>query len=261
MNTIYEPSTPFVYLIGWTKHDTWYYGVRYAKGCKPSDLWVRYFTSSKHVRTFAKEHGNPDVIEVRKVFEDPLQARLYESRVNRRLTVKSERFLNKHDGGIGWSTYNKVPCVLITTGEDVIVTCEEFTSGKNTKYRSKGAGKPKNPESVKRANAANTNKVRCRDLITNEVVTMTKREFASRDKTRFVFNSAGRKQQVEQVTARSVATSNANTGMIPVFDSQEQTFTRVAKELYWAQPFIKRYFFTASKEAKAFICKMRNIQT
>ena len=60
------PSTPYTYLLGWSEHNTWYYGVRYAKGCHPSDIWKKYFTSSKHVKNFVKMHGDPDVIEDRK---------------------------------------------------------------------------------------------------------------------------------------------------------------------------------------------------
>jgi hypothetical protein len=45
-----------------------YYGVRYAKNCHPSDLFVTYFTSSKYVADYIKEHGLPDIIEIRKTF-------------------------------------------------------------------------------------------------------------------------------------------------------------------------------------------------
>lgn len=38
--------TPYTYLIGWSKHNIWYYGKRTAKNCHPNDFWVTYFTSS-----------------------------------------------------------------------------------------------------------------------------------------------------------------------------------------------------------------------
>ena len=73
-------------------------GVRYARNCHPSDLWVKYPTSSKYVPKFIKEHGEPDVIEVRQTFNDSLQAREWESKVIRRMRmVKSKRWLNKKD--------------------------------------------------------------------------------------------------------------------------------------------------------------------
>lgn len=92
--------TPYTYLIGWSKHNKWYYGVRYAKECHPNDLWVTYFTSSKYVKNFRKLHGEPDVIEIRKTFNDPIKAKEWEEKVLRKLNViKEERFLNKNVNG------------------------------------------------------------------------------------------------------------------------------------------------------------------
>ena len=88
----------YTYLIGWTQHQKWYYGVRYAKNSVPTDLWKSYFTSSKHVKAFRKEHGEPDVVEVRKIFQDCDLAREWESKVLRRIkAVSDERFLNQTD--------------------------------------------------------------------------------------------------------------------------------------------------------------------
>jgi len=42
MNTI-----PYTYKLIFKPTGQYYYGVRYAKGCQPSDLWDKYFTSSK----------------------------------------------------------------------------------------------------------------------------------------------------------------------------------------------------------------------
>lgn len=93
--TIYVPYT---YLIGWSKLDIWYYGVRFSKQCNPSDLWNPYKTSSKYVKEFCKLHGDPDVIRVRRTFVDANSARKWELKVLRRLRVtRSERWLNKTD--------------------------------------------------------------------------------------------------------------------------------------------------------------------
>jgi hypothetical protein len=92
--TIYHTSvdrTPYTYLIGWSKLDKYYYGVRYAKGCHPSDLWVKYFTSSKHVKSFRKKHDEPDVIRVRKTFSCSKTAVFYEQKVLSRLDVESSK--------------------------------------------------------------------------------------------------------------------------------------------------------------------------
>lgn len=93
-------ALPFTYLIGWKEQDRWCYGVRYARGCHPNDLWTKYFTSSKSVKEYRETYGEPDVVEVRQTFNDSLQAREWEEKVLRRLgAVKSERWLNRQNGG------------------------------------------------------------------------------------------------------------------------------------------------------------------
>lgn len=93
--TIYH--TPYTYLIGWSNHNTYYYGVRYARDCQPSDLWESYFTSSNHVSEFRKQHGDPDIIQIRKTFTDASRARDWEDKVINRLKLhRREDFLNKN---------------------------------------------------------------------------------------------------------------------------------------------------------------------
>lgn len=94
-----DDRTPYTYLIGWSGLDKWYYGVRYAKGCHPVDFWVTYFTSSYVVDEFRKTHGDPDIIEIRKVFDCPKRALQYEQKIlSRLMTAKSIKFLNKSGG-------------------------------------------------------------------------------------------------------------------------------------------------------------------
>lgn len=91
-------SIPYTYLIGWSKFDRWYYGVRYAHDCSPTDLWKKYFTSSDIVKEFRKQYGEPDVIEIRKTFDDAASAKLWEEKILKRLKVKnSDRWLNRND--------------------------------------------------------------------------------------------------------------------------------------------------------------------
>lgn len=88
--------TPYTYLIGWSSHRRYYYGVRYAKDCNPKELWIKYFTSSKNVKEFRRQHGEPDVIQVRRVFTDVNKARLWEHKVLKRLRViDDEKWLNQ----------------------------------------------------------------------------------------------------------------------------------------------------------------------
>jgi hypothetical protein len=87
----------FTYRIGWSQLNEFYYGVRYARGCHPSDLWVSYFTSSRHVEACRKLHGEPDIIQVRREFGDnPDKAVKWELKVLRRMNIGTNpRYLNR----------------------------------------------------------------------------------------------------------------------------------------------------------------------
>jgi len=90
--------TPYCYLIGWEEINEWYYGVRFMKGCHPSEFWVSYFTSSKYVKNTIKKYGNPSFIQIRKIFDDVSKARNWEHKVLRRLNVINEtKWINKSD--------------------------------------------------------------------------------------------------------------------------------------------------------------------
>jgi hypothetical protein len=90
---------PYTYLIGWSAHNKWYYGARYGKKCHPSDLWVLYFTSSRHVVKFREQYGEPDVIKVRKTFDTPLACYQWESKVLHRLNAAQDpKWLNRVNG-------------------------------------------------------------------------------------------------------------------------------------------------------------------
>lgn len=87
---------PFTYLIGWTSLDKWYYGVRYGKNCHPTQLWTSYYTSSKYVLDLRKQAGEPDVIQVRRIFPSVQEAVNWETRVLRRMRVVTRSdFLNR----------------------------------------------------------------------------------------------------------------------------------------------------------------------
>ena len=89
----------YTYLIGWSKLNIWYYGARWSKKADPSDLWVTYFTSSKAVARFRKVHGEPDVVQVRRVFPSMEAAARWETKVLRRIkAVERDIFLNLNVG-------------------------------------------------------------------------------------------------------------------------------------------------------------------
>jgi hypothetical protein len=76
---------PYTYYLYWAELDLHYYGVRYANGCNPTDLWTTYFTSSSYVNRLRKNYGDPDIIQVRKIFSEAVSARNWESKVLHRV--------------------------------------------------------------------------------------------------------------------------------------------------------------------------------
>lgn len=107
--TIYKPYT---YLIGWSDQQKFYYGVRFAKNCNPSDLWVKYFTSSEPVAEFRKEYGEPDIIQIRKTFNSKESAILWEQKVLIKINARynplflNQACLKEHwclNGGVPWN--------------------------------------------------------------------------------------------------------------------------------------------------------------
>jgi hypothetical protein len=80
--------TPYTYLIGWSKHNKYYYGRRTAKKCHPSELWVKYFTSSHQVYKFRQIYGEPDIIQIRRTFDSIVKCCSWEEKVLARLNVK-----------------------------------------------------------------------------------------------------------------------------------------------------------------------------
>lgn len=93
-----NPFKAYTYLIGWSDRQCFYYGVRYARGCHPSELFVTYFTSSKKVRAIHSELGEPDVIQIRRKFDDISRARNWEHKVLRRIKATTHpKLLNQTD--------------------------------------------------------------------------------------------------------------------------------------------------------------------
>jgi len=100
-------NTPYTYLVGWKEHNKYYYGVRYAKDCSPEDLWNGYYTSSKYVKEFRQQNGEPDIVEVRQTFNSVDKAREWECKVLTKLDVtQKEEWLNQS---------NNVSVVLTST--------------------------------------------------------------------------------------------------------------------------------------------------
>jgi len=91
---------PYSYYIAWSNHNIHYYGIEYGKNTKtahPNNLWVTYFTSSQYVHELKEKLGDPDIIEVRRVFDTAEQAIKWEQRVLKKLKVlEKSHWLNKN---------------------------------------------------------------------------------------------------------------------------------------------------------------------
>lgn len=90
-------TIPFTYKLIFKPTGQYYYGVRFAKGCQPSDLWDKYFTSSKHVHKLIKEYGlNSFSFKVMKIFTNKTDAINHEHNVLTRVKAnKNGKFINK----------------------------------------------------------------------------------------------------------------------------------------------------------------------
>lgn len=99
---------PYTYLIGWSRHNKWYYGSetsRVNKIANPNNLWKTYFSSSVYVTEFRKIYGDPDIIEVRRTFLSSDDALIWEQKVlHRTNAVKSDKWLNRGNSGKTFST-------------------------------------------------------------------------------------------------------------------------------------------------------------
>lgn len=92
-------TQPFTYIIKFKPTNQWYYGVRWARGCSPNDLWTTYFTSSKHVKALIANHG-VDAFQVRvsKIFKTKEEATKHERRLLLRVKAASNgAFINKRN--------------------------------------------------------------------------------------------------------------------------------------------------------------------
>lgn len=90
---------PYTYLIKHVPTNTFYYGVRYAKNCTPSELWNTYFTSSTYIHELVQRYGLDSFnVEIRRTFSNSLKARLWETKVLKRLKAATRSdFINKTD--------------------------------------------------------------------------------------------------------------------------------------------------------------------
>ena len=87
----------YTYLIGWSKQDLWYYGVRWTQKRETEfDIGIHYFTSSNPVKEMRNLYGEPDVIHIDKTFTCEKEAQKYEKKVLKEHNIRnSNHWLNK----------------------------------------------------------------------------------------------------------------------------------------------------------------------
>ena len=99
-----QDRSPYTYFIRWNELDLNYYGRRTAKGCRPEEFFITYFTSSKLVDDIIAEYGMPDIIKIHKIFSDIhsccLQEEKFLTRVN---AARSLSWLNQTNGDKNWN--------------------------------------------------------------------------------------------------------------------------------------------------------------
>lgn len=159
----------YTYLIGWSQQGKFYYGCQFGKNANPGNLWKTYFTSSRHVKAFRLEHGDPDIIEVRKIFGgDGAACRSWEERV---LT----KIMKRRDGM--WLN-------------------RRATSGKWFTRPGHCAGIPKSEEHRAKIRASHAGKVTALNVETGKCVRVSKQEF--RENHDLVGTATGKTRDAEQ---------------------------------------------------------------
>lgn len=148
---------PYTYLVGWSHINKWYYGVEYSNNKKianPKNLWTLYFTSSNLVKKFREEYGEPDVIQIRKIFtkgnpkERQIKASLWEHKVLSKIDITSDKWLNGRIGGdISPETTKKI--ANLRYGVDNVFQAPEIKDKiKNTMQSKYGVSHPSHSEEL-----------------------------------------------------------------------------------------------------------------
>lgn len=94
-------STPFSYHLYHRPTNRHYYGIRFARGCHPNQLWTTYFSSSKVIKKLIEEYGTDSFeVSVRRTFHTANAALTWEHKVLRRLgAAQRSDWINRHNGG------------------------------------------------------------------------------------------------------------------------------------------------------------------
>lgn len=153
--------TPFTYCLTFLLIGKRYYGVRYAKGCHPDQLWTTYFTSSKTIKALIEEYGEDSfTFEIRKTFKTREEALSWETKFLTKIdAAKHPEWLNDHNGGKNFHSNSESSYKAWETkkrnGTETF-TPESIQKRKDT-LKKRGRSHPmKNPETVQKCKDTKT---------------------------------------------------------------------------------------------------------
>lgn len=156
--------TPYTYLITHIPSGKRYYGVRWARNCHPSELWKKYFTSSRVIKRLIEQDGiGAFAYEVRRTFQSSKDARAWEIKVLRRLNVSSHQgWFNISEGGINFFADTTGTTHCITTRQKISEGNKGKILSKTTRQRMSEAkiGIPKTSEHIEKMRAQMSKKWR-----------------------------------------------------------------------------------------------------
>lgn len=117
-------STPYTYLLRWSKTGRYYYGSQYGVHAHPKNLWKKYFTSSRFVAEYRKIYGDPDIIKIRKTFANKKDCLVWENKVLRRI-IKDPKCLNiSSNFGVHATCLSGFTTVIDQTGKTLSVSID-----------------------------------------------------------------------------------------------------------------------------------------
>jgi len=103
--TTYAGPRPYTYLLKCIPTNQYYYGVRWRNRLQAKqDFWIHYFTSSKKIAKLRKKYGDSAFLfEIRREFDTPNDAIIWEEKVLRRMKVLQDpKWLNGNIRGVAF---------------------------------------------------------------------------------------------------------------------------------------------------------------
>lgn len=208
--------TPYVYYMAWLTEygtiKTQYIGSRYAKNCHPTDLMVRYHSSSGMVKGMIEIHGEPQIIEIRRILNSPEEAIDWEGSILKRFQVRhNPDWLNSHCNDHVYSPAKQAELWMMTIG----VSNPSQAPGVQEKIRQVSMEKRgvehhlMDPEVIQKREETNLERYGCKIVLQNkDVQEKVKNTFTER-----YGEGITNPSQIDDVKRKKVETSLRNYGV------------------------------------------------